>query len=272
MRSSRRSRARLGKLVVCAAVGVGLTAGLARAAPQTAAAEPRSRHQREIEELQRQDLAGWLAYWGVPVDWNRHTLAELADWSDRIHAAAALRDSFAVYVDWQGTSLAELTDMRLRAAKAAGIAGVYGIQVDWLRYSWADLEDLRQHIGHLASVRAPSGGVTALGGRPGDTLATPVAFAASGTRDPAGASRRLLPRDPDAIMEPSFAPKASVTWTAPKDGGRGRSRTLDPDAILPPTFATFSTPVARAPGARPAWADPEPAGDQKRERPNAAPA
>jgi len=264
MRFSRRSRARWGKLVVCVAVGVGLTAGLARAAPQTAAAEPRSRHQREIEELQRQDLAGWLAYWGVPVDWNRHTLAELADWRDRIHAAAVLRDSFAVYVDWQGNTLAELTDMRLRAAKAAGIAGVYGIQVDWLRYSWADLEDLRQHIGHLASVRAPSGGMAAaIGARPGDGLATPGAFAASDTRAPSGASRRLLLRDPDAIMEPSFAPKGALASTAPKGGGRGRSRVLDPDAILPPTFATFSTPVARAPAARPARPDPEPAGDPK---------
>jgi hypothetical protein len=252
------------KLVVGAVVGVGLTAGLARAAPQSASAEPRSRHQREIEELQRQDLAGWLAYWGVPVDWSRHTLAELADWRDRIQAAAVLRDAFAVYVDWHGTSLAELTDMRLRAAKAAGIAGAYGIQVDWLRYSWADLEDLRQHIGHLASVRAPSGGVAGLGRRPGDALAAPAEFAGPGTRAPSGASRRLLLRDPDAIMEPSFAPKASLISTAPKGGGRGRSRALDPDAILPPTFATFSTPVARAPPAiRPERPDPEPARDQK---------
>lgn len=248
------------------------------------AREPAWAQQRQLEaeNLRRQDLAALLAYWGVPVDWHQHPAAELADWRDRIAAAAALRNAFAVSVDWQSTSLAELTDMRLRAAKSAEIAATQGIKIDWLRYSWAELEDLRRHVEHLTAARggtqpevAAQVGVRAAARR--DELAVPALDpAAAKPEGPArpviagspaapahgiaqatsahpASSERETQRDPDEIMAPTFGPKStagSSTKISPPGAAKAGATIggpQDPDAILPPDFARFANRANFAP-------------------------
>lgn len=190
-------------------------------APQT---DTTSQRRRELDDLHRQDLATQLSQRGVALKWQDHPLAELSDWRDRIDAAYALHAQYAVDVDWRVTSLRDLTDMRLRAAKAAELSTLYGLRVDWRGYSWAALEGLRRSV---VGLRAANPVRT----HDADALAFPGS---------AGRPRRPgpTPKDPDAIIEPTFAFDTPMVWSRPF-GQRGKS---DPDAILIPTFLTVPTP------------------------------
>ena len=218
-------------------VAIGLTVAVVSALPGTSArAEPKfpgmfasqndtaNQRRRELDDLYRQDLATQLGQRGVPLKWQEHALAELTDWRDRIDAAYALRAQYAVDVDWRVTSLRDLTDMRLRAAKAAELSSLYGVRVDWRGYSWAALEGLRRSV---VGLRAANPVRT----HDADALAFPGS---------AGRPRRPgpTPKDPDAIIEPTFAFDTPLVWSRPF-GQRGKS---DPDAILIPTFVTVPTP------------------------------
>jgi hypothetical protein len=173
-------------------------------------------------------VASQLTLLGVPLKWQEHTLAELIDWRDRIEAAVTLRVQYRVDADWRVTSLPDLIEMRLRATKASELSSLYGLRVDWRRYSWFALEDLRRQMAR----RRPTSSSPAFSA---DGLATPGS---------AGPPRRhgLHPRDPDAIIEPTFAFDTPLIWSRPF----GRHARSDPDAILVPTFLTVpSPPVGR---------------------------
>src|SRR5262245_45099003 len=77
----------------------------AQAPAVSPAGDALARRRREVDELQRQDVAAALGQMGIAVD-------------------------------WRTTSLEQLLDMRLRAAKAAELRARFGIAVDWRRYSW----------------------------------------------------------------------------------------------------------------------------------------
>ncbi len=179
---------------------------------------------KELDDLRREDVASQLALLGIALKWQDHPLAELVDWRDRIEAAVTLRVQYRVDVDWRVTSLRELIDMRLRAAKASELASLHGVQVDWRRYSWVALEAMRRQIQmtRLSHTTAAPGT---------DALATPGS---------AGRPRRpgVRPKDPDAIIEPTFAFDTTLIWARPF-GRRGKP---DPDAILVPTFVTVPSP------------------------------
>ena len=230
-----RSSSLSGAFGLCLALGLdvavasALCATSAFAAPNLPSAQAvppdsTTQRRRELDDLHRQDLATELAQRGVPLKWQEHGLAELTDWRDRIDAASALRAQYRVDVDWRVTSLHNLTDMRLRAAKASELSSLYDVQVDWRGYSWVALESLRRSV---AGMRAANpAGVFA-----GDALARPGS---------SGRPRRpgFHPKDPDAIIEPTFAFDTTLVWSRPF-GRRGRD---DPDAILVPTFVTVPTP------------------------------
>src|SRR5688500_3375026 len=74
--------------------------------PRGGQASPGSTGQRrrERDDLRRQDLASELARLGLVVQWQNYTLADLADWRDRIQAAHALRAQHGVEVDWRFAS------------------------------------------------------------------------------------------------------------------------------------------------------------------------
>lgn len=230
------------KRALIAAVLVTVTGGVAMAGPtsngpggasaasgtvnrQRAGQPSPAQRRRERDDLRRQDLAGELAGLGLVVQWQNHTLADLADWRDRIQAANALRAQHGVQVDWRFSSLENLTDMRLRAGKAAQLAIAYGVHVDWRRYTWQALEALRRQIGRLPAddPEAPL--------YPDDGLAMP------------GVTRRRLarsfrPHDPDAILAPTFAFETPLAW-ARASSQRGNT---DPDAILVPRFVWVPPP------------------------------
>ncbi len=181
---------------------------------------------RERDDLHREDVAAELAQMGLPLKWQAFTLDQLTDWRDRLRAAQSLRTQYGVEADWRMLSLASLTDLRLRAAKAAELSSVYGVRVDWRRYSWVALEALRREVAKLPSTAA--GNVTAT---TANTLARP-----GSSQD----RRRFASRskDPDAILEPTFAFDTPMVWSRPF-GRRGKT---DPDAILVPTFVTVPPP------------------------------
>ena len=183
-----------------------------------------TQQRRELDDLRREDVASQLALLGVAVKWQDHTLAELVDWRDRIEAAVTLRVQYRVDVDWRVTSLRDLIDMRLRASKASELASVHGVLVDWRRYSWVALEGMRRQMQRAR----PDNSTAALAA---DALATPGS---------AGRPRRpgVRPKDPDAIIEPTFAFDTTLVWARPF----GRRARPDPDAILVPTFVTVPSP------------------------------
>ena len=221
--------------------GVGLPSGsrLASATPSHPVGPDSSlQRMRELEDLRRQDLAAALRAFGVNVGWQEHSLADLVDWRDRIQCAFALRVDFAVYVDWKSMSLAQLTDMRLRAAKAAELNAAFGIRVEWQRYSWTDLESLRRHLAGLA---APNSERSSSPTGP-DGLAVP------GTIKPRR-GRLPHPRDPDAIVEPTFAFDNPLAWSSRQATQHPR----DPDAILIPTFAAIELPAPGINGVLDPW-------------------
>jgi hypothetical protein len=195
----------------------------AGAAPSSASAMTAEKR-RALDDLKRQDLATALALRGVSLKWQDYDLTQLADWRDRIDAAYALHAQHGVDVDWRVTSLPVLSDMRVRAAKASELASAYGITVDWRLYAWGDLERLR-----LSAARASRGTPSTL--TAGDRLAP---FGS------VGPARRLgtRPRDPDAIIEPTFAFDSPSVWARPF----GRQAKEDPDAILVPAFVTAPSP------------------------------
>jgi hypothetical protein len=199
----------------------------ARASQRKPASDSAAQRQRELNDMWREDVAAQLALLGVPLKWQDHTLAELVDWRDRIEAAVTLRVQYRVDVDWRATSLRELTEMRLRAAKASELSSLYGVHVDWRRYSWVSLEGLRRRMSTLS--RDPIGA---------------SAFAADGLARPGstGKPRRpgRYPRDPDAIIAPTFAFDTPLIWSRPF----GQRAQPDPDAILIPTFVTVPSPPA----------------------------
>ena len=204
--------------------------------------------QRAMDDLRRQDAAAGLAFMGVNVKWQAHTLAELTDWRARVEAAYALRSQFAVDVDWRATSLRALTDMRLRAAKASELIGVYGVAVDWRRYTWADLVRLENELARLspdATARARTGA-----NQDDDRLAIPGTV---GTRRRNGRT----PRDPDAIIEPTFAFDTPIVWARPV----GHHGPADPDAILVPTFVTVPRPTTGGDDLLDPWRHPRPPRD-----------
>ena len=192
--------------------------------PSTVQADAGSQRRRELDNLHRQDVATQLAERGIALKWQEYGLSELTDWRDRIDAATALRAQYAVGVDWRVTSLRDLTDMRLRAAKASTLSSLYGIRVDWRGYSWAALDQLLRAVVGLRVVNP-------IGTHDSDALALP---GSAGTPRRPGPS----PRDPDAIIEPTFAFDTPPVWARPF-GRRGKP---DPDAILIPTFVTVPTP------------------------------
>ncbi|MES1205259.1 MAG: hypothetical protein ABUS79_04915 [Pseudomonadota bacterium] len=203
------------------AVPAATASGTARREQNVTASAQR---RRELEDLRREDIAAQLALLGVPLKWQDHSLAELVDWRDRIEAAVTLRVQYRVDVDWRVISLRELIDMRLRAAKASELSSRFGIRVDWRRYSWVALESLRRQMSR--SDRRDAVDPVA-----GDALAVPGSV---------GRARRpgARPRDPDAIIEPTFTFDTTLAWSRPF----GRSGKADPDAILIPTFVTVPSP------------------------------
>jgi hypothetical protein len=215
-------------LVMTFAMSVGMSLALwmpvSFANPDASAAAQR---QRELDDMRREDVAAQLALLGVLLKWQDHTLAELVDWRDRIEAAVILRVQYRVDVDWRATSLRELTEMRLRAAKASELSSLYGVQVDWRRYSWVALEGLRRRMARLPAPDPAS-----------------TSFASDGLAKPGSSGRPRrpgrYPRDPDAIIEPTFAFDTPLIWSRPL----GRGRHSDPDAILIPTFVTVPSPPA----------------------------
>jgi hypothetical protein len=231
--------------------GDAAVAGVRAPATQQPSADQRkaaaaAQRRRELEEIRRQDVIAALAKLGVAVDAHRYDLRTLTDWRDRIEAANALRASYRVDTDWRATPLPALQEMRLRAAKASELSAVYGVEVDWRRYTWRELEDLRRALARLrpdatpvvtrdragagAGARvaaAPAPAVAALGGAAfGDGLVAP------GT---AGRPLKLgaRPRDPDAIIEPTFAYELPASWARSPFATRSRR---DKDAILVPSF------------------------------------
>jgi hypothetical protein len=130
-----------------------------------------SQRRRDLEDLQRQDVARTLLRFGLSVDWQEHKLAELTDWRDRVEVASALRADLGVEVDWRTMTLAELNDIRLRAAKSAELANALGATVDWRRYSWRQLEEIRRAI---AKIQGSEGPATAAKRKPATTPARPT--------------------------------------------------------------------------------------------------
>jgi hypothetical protein len=171
-------------------------------------------------------VAAELAQMGLPLKWQDFSLEQLTDWRDRLRAAQSLRAQYGVEADWRMMSLASITDLRLRAAKASELSAVYGVQVDWRRYSWVALEALRRDVAKLPATAG--GSVTAT---TANTLTHP-----GSSQD----RRRFTFRskDPDAILEPTFAFGTPMVWSRPF-GRRGKT---DPDAILVPTFVTVPAP------------------------------
>jgi hypothetical protein len=177
-----------------------------------------AQRRRELDEMQRRDVAAALAGLGVVARWEDHTHRELVDWRERILTARALAADFGVQIDWRTTSLRQLQNLRLRVAKAARLAADHGVSVDWRRYSWRQLEELRRTAARMRMAAAPADM---------DALIPPGG---------AGAPRRpgWRPRDPDAVIEPSFA------YVLPPS--RGSFFPADPDAILAPTFVSPPRP------------------------------
>jgi hypothetical protein len=153
-------------------------------------------------------------------------LEQLTDWRDRLRAAQSLHILYGVDVDWRALSLASLTDMRLRAAKASELSSLYGIRVDWLRYSWVALEALRRQAARFPVAAGRQSAARA------DKLAQP---GGAGTARHGFAFRS---KDPDALMEPTFAFETTQVWSHPF----GRRAKFDPDAILVPTFVSLPSP------------------------------
>ena len=211
------------RLIVCAgglltgAVAVGAPSGapapITTPAPAVQpAGDTLARRRREVDELQRQDVAAALAQLGVAVD-------------------------------WRTTSLEQLLDMRLRAAKAAELRARYGITVDWRRYSWERLEGVRRTLAGMEAPAAPA--PRRAGG--GDDVMRPTFAARPARRSTAGDPDAVLTPtfaahpapppvvwgDPDAVLSPTFASR--LRWPTPGQ---------DPDGLISPTFAA----VRRAPG------------------------
>lgn len=199
--------------------------------------DPEAHRRRELDDLRREDVAAQLALLGVATRWQEHPLAELIDWRDRIEAAVTLRVQHHVNVDWRMTSLRDLLDMRLRAAKAAELAKDYGIHVDWQRMSWSAMEKIRRGQASLDRATRSTAAAKAAVSRPDpDGLATPD-FSRKSQRF--NEQRFAGPsKDPDAIIEPTFALNASLLWSRPAD----RKGKPDPDAIMVPRFGGMATP------------------------------
>jgi hypothetical protein len=201
---------------------------------------------RELDEIQRQDLAAALALLGVSVRWQEHPVDQLADWRRRVEAAQSLEAQYGIVVDWRVTPLRDLVELRMRAAKAAELSTVYGVDVDWRRYSWAEMEAMRRTMARGRRAAAPAAAPD------GDDLAVPASVAtgaapplrrAGWTAAPTGADGADA-QDPDTIIEPTFAAAAPETWAvAPPPG----LRSDDPDAILIPAFVAVPLPTGRTP-------------------------
>jgi hypothetical protein len=230
-----------------------------------------AQRRRELEDLQRHDAAAALARMGVQVDGRHSDLRALLDWCARVEAASALRAEYRVEVDWRATSLRELQEMRLRATKAATLAAIYGVEVDWQRYTWRELEDLRRALAHLRPDLTPAardrdGAAFANRRRLDDVPPGGLAFG-DGLVAPGavGPPRKLgtRPRDPDAIIEPTFAYQLPAPWArSPITGRLGR----DADAILIPSFnqqVRRRPPVGKDDVIDP-WQRPRPTGSSRR--------
>jgi hypothetical protein len=227
--------------------------GAAVPGPQTPAAQQPSvdqrkaaaavaQRRRELEEIRRQDVVAALAKLGVAVDADRYDLRTLTDWRDRIEAANALRASYRVDADWRATPLPALQEMRLRAAKATELSALYGVEVDWRRYTWRELEDLRRALARLRPDATPvmtrdrAGAGARVGAAPAPAALGGAAFG-DGLVAPGTAGRPLKlgvrPRDPDAIIEPTFAYELPASWARSPFATRS---SRDKDAILIPSF------------------------------------
>jgi hypothetical protein len=115
-----------------------------------------SQHRRELEDIQRQDVAMSLARRNIMLDWREHKLAELIDWRDRVEVATLLATNQNLDLDWRTMSLSDLNDIRLRAAKSSELAASYGVTIDWRLYSWKQLEELRRAVAKIQASEVPN--------------------------------------------------------------------------------------------------------------------
>ena len=113
-------------------------------------------HRRELDDIQRQDLATALARHNILIDWHEHKLAELVDWRDRVEVASLIAVEHDLQLDWRTMSLADLNDIRLRAGKSAELASAFGVTIDWRLYSWRQLEELRRAVAKIRASEVPN--------------------------------------------------------------------------------------------------------------------